>query len=646
MRRRAWSGEIAGPSQVSRALISASNQTAPSRTWTPSLERILHRLGCRDSLNPTLVARVIDPFLLHHHSLALGFFNWASQQPGFSHTSATFQSVLKSLSIARQFNSVDMLLKQVKALDIHLDPCVYQSLICSHLAGRKTHIAFSIFQQLLHSAASKIQSETCNSLLAALSSEGGNLNDARKVLDEMLHRGIALTTVGFGVFVWRFCRNAQVGQVLKLLDEVHMNIGFSRLNRSIIAFLVVHGLSSQSRAPDAIPMLDDLRVREYKPDFLAYRTVAEALREMGNVVDVQNVLKKKRKLGVAPRSNDYGQFIFALISVRLVCEAKQVAQVIISGNFPLEEDALNALIGSVSTVDPYCAVSFLNFMLDKEGLPTLLTLTNLGRNLCKHGRSSELVEVFQVLSAKEYFVDTQSYNVIITFLCKAGRIKEAYQALQEMKKKGLVPDVSCYNALLEACCREDLLRPAKRLWDEMFTNCCNGNVQTYSIFIQKFVEIGEIDEAHRLFCCMFEKGVAPDVTIYTTLLGGLCRAKHLDTAVRVFNKSAEQDMKLGQTTLIAFILFLCKEGLYVPTSKLLTSCICGIENLEAHMTFLKFLADAGEVSLASEHLEQIGDKSPLMLHALHTDIMSFSSSPKLKPIVKLFQQLQENHQNF
>lgn len=417
---------------------------------------------------------------------------------------------------------------QVKALNIHLPPSLYRSIICSHIAAKKTLIAFSIFQQL-PSAASQIGAETCNSLLAALSSDG-NLKDARQLLDEMLRSGITLSTLGFGVFIWRFCRNAEIGHTLKLLDEVR-NTGFSGIDGSIIAVLVVHGLCSQSRAPDAISALDDLRKIECKPDFMAYRILTEALREIGRVVDVQNVLKKKRKLGVAPRANDYRQYIFALISERLICEAKELAEVIVSGNFPLEEDVLNALIGSVSTIDPTCAVTFLKFMLQKEMLPTLLTLSNLSRNLCKHGRSDELIEVFEILSAKQYFTDVQSYNVIVKYLCKAGKTREAYMALQEMKKKCLVPDVSCYNALLEACCREDLIRPAKRLWDEMFTNGCDGNVETYCILIRKFVEIEDIEEALRLFSHMLEKGVIPNETIYTTLLGGLCRAKDLDTAL-------------------------------------------------------------------------------------------------------------------
>lgn len=553
MRRSA--GELA--TQISRALISASNQRVPARLWTPPLEHTLHQLGCRDSLSPTLVARVIDPFLLNHPSLALGFFNWAAQQPGFSHTSSTYQAVLKSLSISRQFNSSEKLLKQVKDLKLHLEPSFYRSLIDSHLAGKKAHIAFSIFNQA-RPLISEIGSETCNSLLAALSSEG-NLKSAHQVFEQMLGRDIALNTLGFGVFMWRFCRNAELGQILNLLDEVR-KIDFSRINGSIIAVLVVHGLCSGSRAVDAICALEDLRKRDCKPDFIGYRIVAEGLREIGNVVDVEKVLKRKRKLGVAPRASDYKEFIFALISNRLLSEGKELAEAIVNGNFPIDGDVLNVLIGSVSIIDPCCAVSFLKFMLLKESLPTLNTLMKLSENLCKHDKVDELVEVFDILSMKEYFRDIQSYNVMITYLCNAGRIKEAYEALQEMKKKGLAPEISSYNALLEACCREDLLRPARRLWDEMFINGCSGTLKTYSIFIHKCLEIGQTEEAYRLFCQMIEKGITPNEIICTSLLRGLCQAQDLDAAFKVFSKSVEQDEMLAQTVFSAFIDCLCKKG--------------------------------------------------------------------------------------
>ncbi|GFP82987.1 pentatricopeptide repeat-containing protein at5g14080 [Phtheirospermum japonicum] len=545
--RRSAATELA--SLISRALLTVSNQTLPTRPWTPALEQTLHQFGCRDSLSPTLVARVIDPFLLNHHSLAFGFFNWASQQPGFAHTSATYQSILKSLSICRQFNSIDKVFKQVRVHKIFLQPPVYRSVIGSLLSGRRTHMAFSVFCEAV-SVLPEIGPEVCNSLLAALSADG-NTKSAHKVFDEMIKSGVRLSTLGFGVFVWRACRKMGLSEVLSLLDDVRQ-VDFSGINGSIFALLVVHGLCVESWTKDAVIALEELRKRECKPDFMAYRIIAEKSREMGNVVDVEIILKKKRKFGVAPRADDYRELILQLVSERLMYEAKELGDVIVSGNFPIEDDVLNVLVGSVSATDPLRAVSFLRFMLEKEKLPTQLTLINLSENLVKHEKGDELVEIFQLLSTREYFTNLETYNVMVSFLCKVGRVKECYHVLQEMKKKGVGPHISSYNFLLEACCREDLVRPAKRLWDEMFASGCGGNLESYSIIIKKFSEVGQVEDACRLFYHMIEKGLEPNELIYKSLLQGLCMAKNLEMAVGVFDKSVEQDVKLANALLSAF----------------------------------------------------------------------------------------------
>lgn len=543
--------------RISRALISASNHTRPTRSWNSSLELTLHRLRCRDSLTPFLVAQVIDPFLINHHSLALGFFNWASQQPGFVHTALTYQSIFKSLSFSRQFSAIDTLLRQVKSQKIALDSSVHRSVIASLITGKKTQNAFVIFSEV-SSLIQDIGPEICNSLLAALASDGF-VEHAHKVYEEMTSKGVPFTTLGFGVFIWGLCRNAELGLVLSMVDGVRRCS--SEINGSVVAVLIVHGLCEASRLSEAFCVLDELRNRNWKPDFMAYRIVAEAFRSTGNVVGTEKILKKKRKLGVAPRINDYREFILELILERRIWEAKELGEIIVSGNFPIEDDVLNVLIGSVSAIDPDSALVFFKFMVGKDRFPTLLTLTNLSRNLFKHDKTDKLSEIFQNLSFHNYFKDLESYNVMVSFLCKAGKVKEAYGVLQEMKKKGLGPDVSSYNSLMEACCREDLLRPAKRLWDEMFTNECSGNLKTYNILIKKLSEVGQVEDAQRLFHHMLEKGVVPDATTYSSLLEGLCQEKKLDDAFEVIKESSKQDLMLARTVLGAYILYLCKEGI-------------------------------------------------------------------------------------
>ncbi|GKC01295.1 pentatricopeptide repeat-containing protein [Tanacetum coccineum] len=56
--------------------------------------------------------------------------------------------------------------------------------------------------------------------------------------------------------------------------------------------------------------------------------------------------------------------------------------------------------------------------------------SSLSRNLFKNGNSNELLEVFEILSDKEYFDDMERYNVMVSFLCKAGNVKEAYELME------------------------------------------------------------------------------------------------------------------------------------------------------------------------------------------------------------------------
>ncbi|KAA8542325.1 hypothetical protein F0562_023539 [Nyssa sinensis] len=172
-------------------------------------------------------------------------------------------------------------------------------------------------------------------------------------------------------------------------------------------------------------------------------------------------LKASQSLKIRPRpfslligytvtdySNAHKVFNEMVLRERRICEANEMGEVIVSGNFPTEDDVLNGLIGSASTISPCSAMLFFKFMVEKERFPTLLTLSNLSRNLLSMEKIDELLEVFQSLTAKEYFSEVKSYKV--SFLFKIGKVKEEYGVLLEMMKKGLCPDVSFYNSLMEA----------------------------------------------------------------------------------------------------------------------------------------------------------------------------------------------------
>ncbi|CAL5191543.1 unnamed protein product [Lathyrus oleraceus] len=628
--------------RISRTIISTSKNHTKTKhhhyPWTSQIEETLHN-NLNQNLTPSLVSSIIDPFLLHHHSLALGFFNWASQQPGFTHTSSTFHSILKSLSLTQNHfhsNSLLSLLKKAQSFHFPIHPSVFRSVIITHISRNNLHQAFSIFIEVV-SLINEIGAPICNSLLAALSSN--NNSNARKVFDEMIVKSVPFSTLGFGGFVWYVCKEGDLGKVLGLLDEVG-ECG-SEINGSVVAVMIVNGLCFAGKVSEAMVMLSELRNRGWKPDFMAYWVVAKGFREMGNVVDEINVLKMKRKLGVAPRSGDYKEIIFELVSEKRICEAKMIGEVIVGGNFVVEDDVFNVLIESVSDVDPIGAIVFFNYVVERERFLSVSSLNRLSWNLCRVGEVDELLEVFRLLDCRNYFKDVEGYNVMLLWLCEARRVKEGYAVLQEMKKKGLNPDISSYNYVMEACCKEDLLRPARKLWDEMFASGCCGNLKTYNILIHKFSEEGQIEEAEMLFNRMLDKGVEPDRASYTFLLQGLCQEDRLEEAFELYNKSVKQDITIAGDILSSFILSLNKKGRLTAASKLLCSLSHSIGHAETHIVLLKCLADAGEIPIAIEHLRWVQDNLPTMLQDICTGLLaSLSVSKCPEPILQFLQRMQ------
>ncbi|XP_015632358.1 pentatricopeptide repeat-containing protein At5g14080 [Oryza sativa Japonica Group] len=565
--------------------------------------------------SPHAAAPTSTPQAFHAHLASLA-------APSRAAHPATLRSILAALSRAR-------------AAGLPLLPATRVLAASALLRHGRLPDALAHFGLVPDSAA--LPAPLCNSLLAALASSG-SLVSARKVFDRMIGRAVELDTVGFGVFVKNVGRRHGLAEVLRLVQAVrHQG---DRVDRSVVAVMVADGLCREGRIEDAWQALEDMRFQGWKPDFVAYRVVSEAFREAGRTEEEGRILKQKRKLGVAPRKEDYREFMFALLSSRQIGEAKEIAEAIVLGDFPINDDVLNALICSVSEIDVDAAVMFCKFMIGKERFPSSDMLIHLCESLCTNGKGDDMWEFFRVLLDKGYCTDVRDYHLVVSFLGKAGKVREAYDVLKEVKRKRLEPDISSYNSLMESLCRKNLLRPAKKLWDEMFTSGCSPNLQTYNILITKFAEINESEQAQQLFDRMFQKGVSPDVTTYTSVINMLCQEKKYEQAVEIFTKCVVQDTEVASSVLTVFILALCKQGNFKGALSVLSCIPSNVESVNSHVILLKCLIDVGEVDLAIEHIKSIRSNFSSSFQNIINELMaSLSTSASLQPVTRLISYL-------
>lgn len=400
-----------------------------------------------------------------------------------------------------------------------------------------------------------------NSLLAALSVDG-HWQYAHKLFDQISKRNLGFDDVGFGVFISTYVRTNGLDRTLDLIDGMNPTDS-SQVTGSIIAFLVVDGLCRVGRHEEAWRALEELRTRGFKPDFISYRVVAEAFNSGRRPEEVSVILKQKRKFGVAPRTKEYRDFIFALLANKHAKTGNELATAIVTGDFPIDGEVLNKLISSTAIVDPDSAVSLCQTTLQKNigYTPSLATVNDLGRNLCRSGRKDEIRTLFKFLMSTNKYEDLGSYKLMVFYLCKTGSVREAYDVMKEMRKKGFNPDVDSYNLLMEACCVQDQIRPAKKIWDEMFRNNICVNLQTYNILINKFQELDQVDEAVGLYEHMMDKKIAPDIETYSAITKVLCRAERVDSACQMLKKYREQDLKLSHSLLNDLVLYFCTQAI-------------------------------------------------------------------------------------
>lgn len=135
------------------------------------------------------------------------------------------------------------------------------------------------------------------------------------------------------------------------------------------------------------------------------------------------VLKKKRKLGVVFRVSDYREFIFVLIFENLFYEVKELGKMVVDGNFSVDDDVLNVLIGSMLVVDFCLVVLFFKFMVGKERRLIFFVLRNLSRNLYKYDKLDDMLDVFYILFFKDYFINLENYGVMFFSMCEVGRVR-------------------------------------------------------------------------------------------------------------------------------------------------------------------------------------------------------------------------------
>uniref|UniRef100_A0A0D3FI72 Uncharacterized protein n=1 Tax=Oryza barthii TaxID=65489 RepID=A0A0D3FI72_9ORYZ len=157
--------------------------------------------------------------------------------------------------------------------------------------------------------------------------------------------------------------------------------------------------------------------------------------------------------------------------------------------------------------------------------PTIRTYNSLIGGLCYVGRLEEALDLLNKLKeSPKQTPDIYTFTIVLDGFCKVGRTDEATPIFHDAVRNGLSPTIFTYNALLNGHCKEGNPLKAYSLLMEMCGNAaCPPDRISFSIVLQALLRAGETSAAWQAYKRMERAGFEADGRALDTLARGLCR---------------------------------------------------------------------------------------------------------------------------
>jgi pentatricopeptide repeat protein len=394
---------------------------------------------------------------------SLRFFLYAAALPGFTHLSESLLILAGSLASARLFPLLRSLLSDLppSALSRDLFPLLFRAYARAGLPDDAVR-AFSSMERFgfpptladLHTLLFALSHNGLVEHAEAFFRDSGNRfhvsaktytilisgwavptkpENARKLFDEMVERGIEPDVPSYTALIDALCRGGNVAQAQAQLKDMQVSRGLVPDAATYGPFLRSACTAKDARA--ALRVLDRMLARDLTPNVFTYNAVIRLLCEMGEIDEAYNILCEMDRRGEKPDVWSYNTLLSAH------CKLKEV----------------NKALRLISRMDKHSC------MPDRHSYNMLLKM------LISVGRIDKAVEVWDGMEKRGFHPGAANYAVMIHGLCrKKGGAEEACSYFLRMVDDGIPRyQATCQvlsHRLLRLGLRDDLEMLTDRMW--------------------------------------------------------------------------------------------------------------------------------------------------------------------------------------
>ncbi|GLT84824.1 hypothetical protein SLE2022_030360 [Rubroshorea leprosula] len=453
--------------------VDSSSPLLQSYTVTPPIKPWPERLYPRRLVSMITRQQNLD--------LAIQIFLYAGKyHPGFSHNCYTYFSIIEKLSRARAFEPVESLLSQLRDSQIKCGENIFLTLIRNYALAGRPNLAVKTFLRIgdfgvQHSVKSLntllnglIQNKrydlvhfmfknsktkfnivpnvcSCNILIKALCKRN-DIENARKVLDEMPGMGMVPNLVTYTTILGGYVARGDMGSAKKVFSEI-LDRGW--VPDATTYTVLMNGYCRLGRLVDAVKVMDDMEGNGVEPNEVTYGVMIEAFCKEKKSGEAGNMLDDMLERKYMPSPALCCKVMDVLCEEGKVEDACELWRRLLKNNCILDNAILSTLIHWLCKKGNVLEARKLVDEFDKGSVPSLLTYNTLIAGMCERGELGEAGKLWDDMVEKRCRPNAFTYSILIKGFCKIGSAVEGVRILEEMLAKGCLPNKTTYTELIQ-----------------------------------------------------------------------------------------------------------------------------------------------------------------------------------------------------
>ncbi|WCJ22705.1 Pentatricopeptide repeat (PPR) superfamily protein [Euphorbia peplus] len=456
------------------------------------------------------------------------------------------------------------LYKALRELNVPLTSNSATTLLCCFRRGNLVDEALIMFNELRVSAKN---TRICNLLIPGLL-KSGRIDDALKVLDEMLQRdsGFRPNDVT-GRMMFRWLMKMRKGWKKVLTDEeiveLVLKLGeFQVFPDAVWLSQMISILCKNRKTGLALDLLFGLIKQGANVQTSACNALLTLLGRQGKIDGMNEVMAKMKEVDIQPNAITYAIIIKKFCRLRKVDGALEMLEAMNETQVEPDVVIFNTLIDGLCKVGRQEeGFGLIEKMKSHKGCdPNTVTYNSLIDGLCKVGEVDRGLKLFNEMEKDGVVVNEITINTLVDGMCRNGRTSEAAQFLDEMQAKGKKCDAFAYTSLINAYFNVNNIGKAMEYMQQMVKEGCSVDAMVYYNLISGLCQAGKMDDAIIVLSKMREEGFCPDLLCYNVLVSGFCKRNRIDEAYKLVEEMEEAGVKPDCITYNTVISYFGKQG--------------------------------------------------------------------------------------